>query len=390
MSMQKRILIIDFCNYEDFPMGGYLSFAKNLMESFGNNLAMVGITSHGNDPVGKWFRKNINGCEYDFFAIARYNRAKTKHLIPDRLMSFLLVKYYRKRILKIDINNIFIQRQEIILSLAGPKSRNICYCFAGLENPLNISKYRYARHIASLFERFYFKRLKFVKTILASGDDNAINEMILRSKGVVSKLSILKFPTRINTEIFKPHNKIEVRKELNLSETATILITTGRLTQLKGWKFMIDCFELFRMEVQNSFFYLIGDGEDFQKIQEYIILKRLKENIILTGGRKLNDIALFLNASDLFIMGSFKEGWSTSLSEAIACGIPSCVTNFSSAKDIIKEGLNGYVIDDRDVDNFTRGMLKAYKMQRPVYNDNVISFSVNNLKEDLLKIWNLV
>ena len=104
------------------------------------------------------------------------------------------MKYYKTRILKIDIKNIFIQRQEILLSISGSHYRNICYCFAGLENPLDISKYQYARPIANLFERYFFNRLKFVKAILASGDDNAINEMILRSNGKVSKLSIIKFP----------------------------------------------------------------------------------------------------------------------------------------------------------------------------------------------------
>lgn len=210
--MQKRILVIDFCNYKDYPIGGYLSFAKHLMESFGNDLALVGITTQDTDPIGKWFKKNINGFHYDFFAIARYDKLKTKHLIPDRLVSFLLMKYYKKRILKIDIKNIFIQRQEVLLSMVDSKFNNNCFRFAGLENPLYISKYRYARPIANLFERYFFKRLKYVKTILASGDENAINEMIIRSEGRIIRGSVIKFPTRINTDIFRTLNKLETRK----------------------------------------------------------------------------------------------------------------------------------------------------------------------------------
>lgn len=390
MDTQKRILIIDFCNYEDYPIGGYLSFAKNLMESFGNDLALVGITTQDTDPVGKWFKKDINGFYYDFFAIARYDKLKTKHLIPDRLVSFLLVKYYKKRIFKIDIKNIFIQRQEIILSLVDSKFNNSCFCFAGLENPLYISKYRNARPIANLFERYFFKRLKYVKTILASGDENAINEMIIRSEGRIIKGSVIKFPTRINTDIFKPLNKLEARKELNLSKTATIIITTGRLALIKGWKFMIDSYVLFEKEIPDSLLYFIGEGEDFKKIKDYISLNNLTEKVILAGKKKSQEIALFLNASDLFIMGSYKEGWSTSLSEAVACGIPACVTNFSSAKEIILEGINGFVIDKHNEDLFVQGMFKAMKISRPVYNDNVEAYSSDKLKVDLLNIWELI
>lgn len=390
MDTQKRILIIDFCNYEDYPIGGYLSFAKNLMESFGNDLALVGITTQDSDPVGKWFKKDINGFHYDFFAIARYDKLKTKHLIPDRLVSFLLVKYYKKRIFKIDIKNIFIQRQEIILSVVDSKFNNSCFCFAGLENPLYISKYRYARPIANLFEKYFFKRLKYVKTILASGDENAINEMIIRSEGRIIRGSVIKFPIRINSDIFKPLNKLEARKELNLSKTATIIITTGRLALIKGWKFMIDSYVLFEKEVPDSLLYFIGEGEDFKKIKDYISLNNLTEKVILAGKKKSQEIALFLNASDLFIMGSYKEGWSTSLSEAIACGVPSCVTNFSSAKEIILEGINGFVIDEHNEDLFVQGMIKAMKISRPVYNDNVKAYSTNKLKVDLLNIWELI
>ena len=88
-------------------------------------------------------------------------------------------------------------------------------------------------------------------------------------------------------------------------------------------------------------------------------------------------------------MGSYKEGWSTSLIEAIACGTPGCVTDFSSAKEIIVEGLNGYVIDDHNVDAFVEGMSKAIELTRPVYRDNVLSFSMDKLKSDMTKIWEL-
>jgi glycosyltransferase involved in cell wall biosynthesis len=390
MDPQKKILVIDFCNYEDYPIGGYLSFAKNLMESFGNDLALAGITTNDNDPIGRWFKKVINGIFYDFFAIARYDNLKTKHLIPDRLVSYLLVKYYKKKISEINIRNIFIQRQEILLAVADTATENCCYCFAGLENPLNISKYKYARNISSLFEKYFFRRLKYVNTILASGDENAINEMILRSKGMISRESVTKFPTRINTDIFKPLSKSQARRELNLSDSATIVITTGRLASMKGWKFMIDCFVLFLKEIPDSLFYLIGDGEDFEEIQDYVSQVNLTDKIILTGKKKSEEIALFLNAADLFIMGSYKEGWSTSLSEALACGIPSCVTDFSSAREIIRQGQNGFVIEKHDVELFVKAMFESLKIQRPVFNEYIKAFSSNKMKEEISRIWNLV
>jgi glycosyltransferase involved in cell wall biosynthesis len=214
--------------------------------------------------------------------------------------------------------------------------------------------------------------------------------MVQRSKGKISKNRVVKFPTRINTDIFKQSDMHQSRKVLNLSLTKTIICTTGRLSALKGWKFMIDSFKLFESKLPESHFIIIGEGEDFYKIQDYISSNNLTEKITLTGSKKPKDIALFLNASDLFIMGSYKEGWSTSLVEAVACGVPSCVTNFSSAKDIIINGRNGYVIDKHDPVEFVEGMFNSLKIPIPVYQSSQMEYGAKRLKDEILKIWNLV
>lgn len=389
MAFSNRILIIDFCDYEDYPIGGYLTFAKNMMISFGSSLALVGITTDISDPIGKWFRKNINGINYDFFAYKYYSKLTTKHTIPDRLVSFFYIKMYKKKILGINIPNIFIQRQEILIAVKPFEKANICFCLAGLENPLKISKYWYSYIFADYFEKLFFKYLLNVNVILASGNKKSIEEMILRSNGLIKNGSVTQFPSRINTDIFKPLIKSEARSKLGIPDVPSI-VTTGRLGWAKGWKFMIDCFCLFETFKPGSLFYFIGEGEDFEEIKDYIDLKGKAGKIILAGKKNADEVALFLNAADLFIMGSFKEGWSTSLIEAIACGTPACVTNFSSAKEIIIEGKNGYVIDEHNSDIFVKGMLRALELKKPVFNENVKAYSTIKLKGDLLETWNLV
>jgi glycosyltransferase involved in cell wall biosynthesis len=386
----EKILIIDFCNYEDYQIGGHLSFAKNLISAFGNDLTLIGITTERNEPVGKWFKKNINGIIFDYFALARYNKLKTKHFVPDRLACYLLLRYYKKKILKKSFKNVFVQRQEILPAIKNFKYQNICYLFPGLESPLKISKYWYAKYIASQFDKTFFSCLKTVNLILANGDRQAIAEMETRSKGVILRNVVKTFPIRIDTNIFKPVVRSEARRKVNIPEAEIIILTTGRLGWFKGWQFMIDCFIQFEKKLPGSLFYIVGDGEDLQKIQEYLSQKNISDKVILTGGKNPEQISLMLNAADLFIMGSYKEGWSTALSEAIACGVPACVTNFSSAKEIIREEENGYVIMEHDKDLFVEGMLKSINIKRPVYNEHVKVFSTSRLKEDFTSIWKLI
>jgi glycosyltransferase involved in cell wall biosynthesis len=389
MDKSKRIIIIDYCNYEDYPIGGYLTFEQNMMISFGDSLALVGITTDREDPIGSWFKKSINGIVYDFFAYAFYSKSITKHLIPDRLASYYYTKYYRKQILELPVSNIFIQRPEILIGIKDYGYNSVCYCFAGLENPLSISKYWYAKFIAETFEKVFFRHLKNADQILASGDETAIQGMITRSKGIINRKEVVQFPSRINTAVYKPIDKDVARRTLNLTPATSIVVTSGRLGWLKGWKFMIDCFYKYENLKPGSVFYFIGEGEDKENIIEYIKKLGLEGKVILAGKQNQYGVANYLNAADLFIMGSYKEGWSTALIEAIACGTPACVTNFSAAKEIVRDGINGCVIDEHDIDQFTKGMISASGMLKPVNNENVLAYSVDKLKADMLLNWEL-
>jgi len=383
----KKILVIDYCNYADYQIGGHLTFAKNLLFAFGNQLSLIGITTDENDPVGKWTIKNINGTNYDFFALARYSVSKTKYIIPDRIMCYLLLRVYRSRILEKKFNNVFVQRPEILPAIKKYEYKNICYRFPGVENPLKISKYWYGEYFVKLFDRLLFSSFKNVNLVLVSADDKAIQGLIARSNGKILLQSIFKFPTRIDSDIFRPGNKIESREKLSVPVNSVIISTIGRLTWLKGWKFIIDAFRLFNNNVPDSILFFIGEGEDVEKINEYIGMNGMAQNVILSGKKLPSEISLYLNASDLFIMGSYMEGWPTSLVEAVACGIPCCVTDFGAATEIIHEGVNGFVEKERNLENFVTLMHKASKLE--IKDINVSRYSISNLKDDILSRWEI-
>lgn len=381
----KKILLIDFCNYQDYQIGGHLTFAKHLISGFGDQISLIGITTSKHVPVGRWIKHRIGDTEYDYFALARYDKGKTKHLIPDRIACWFLIRFYRRKILQRKFINVFIQRPEIIIAIKDFGFRNICYRFPGTENALATSKYKMAKYFTGLFDNLFFNGLKHVSVILASADEEAISGMISRSKGLISRDRVIKFSTRIDTGIYKPVDKMFARESLGLPQGRLIITTVGRLSWLKGWKLMLDSFKILLTTFPEADFYFIGDGEDKDYISEYVATSGLEGKVHITGMKDPSEISLFLNASDLFVMGSFKEGWSTSLMEAVACRIPVCVTNFSSAGDMVSDGINGYVVKNRDPLDFSDNMLKAIKMK---YKHSDIShFSIYAMKDDLMKYW---
>lgn len=387
-----KILLIEVCNYDDYPIGGYLSFAKQMLSAFGSELSLVGLTTD-NTPVGCWVKKKINGIEYDFFSVRRVNITSKKTLIPVRLKSFFAVIKYRKKIFETNFRNVFIQTPEVLFALAGYNNLNLCTRIPGVENPLSVSRYWYSKYFASIFDYFFFRSLTKSNLILASADKNAINKFLLRGKSILPTDKIRQFPTRIDTSIFKPESKLNCRFELGLDPSIKIIATTGRLSELKGWKFMIDSFQIFNKKYSNSLFIFIGDGEDRLKVENYIENKDLSKNVVITGRLNHHKLALYLNSADVYIMGSFVEGWATSLVEAIACAKPVVCTKFSSADELVVNGFNGFIIDNRDEMYFSDSIISALSLS----NENLLSqsklmsnYSTLNLKQDILDNWNII
>jgi glycosyltransferase involved in cell wall biosynthesis len=386
----KKILLIEICNYEDYPIGGYLSFAKQMIASFDEQLYLVGMSTD-ELKIGEWTKKVINQVEYNYFSVRKVKKKSSKPLIPGRLKTFYYVWKYRDKIMEIGIKNIFIQTPEVLLSIGNIERLNVCCRIPGTENSLEISRYWYAKYFASIFDYFFFKKLKKVKIILATANLQSIDAFCKRSKGIIIREKIKEFPTMFNPKIFFPFGIKEARRKINLAIDDCIIVTTGRLSVLKGWQFMIDAFNIFNKIHPNSRFYFLGDGEEKNNILKYLQINEIK-NVFITGRLSQEDLSFYLNSANIYIMGSYFEGWSTSLVEAIACGKPVVTTNFSSAKELIENDVNGYVIENRDVDKFAESMSKAFVIpQKILYEkaENIKKYSIANLKNNILDLWEL-
>lgn len=389
--LRNKILFIEICNYEDFPIGGYLSFAKQMVTSFGSQLVLVGLSTD-ETPVGQWGKKEINGTLFDFFAVRKASKDNKRTIIPARLKSYVAVKKYKKEILSKNIDNVFIQTPEVLFALKKCGIKNICARIPGVENPMSISRYWYGKYFAKLYDLLFYKTVNKSSIILASADKTAIHNFILRGKGVLSENRVIQFPTRVNTDIFYPQDKNKIREQLDINKELFIITTSGRLSTLKGWLFLINCFVEFSIRYPNSRMYFLGDGEDRPAIEETIRQKKLTSQIILAGRVSHEKLSKYINASDLFVMGSYIEGWSTALVEAISCARPVVCTNFSSAKELIENKVNGFVVEKHDINLFTKAMFESLNLNKEDLMSKSIEmeqYSSKGLKESILRHWKL-
>ncbi|WP_111682648.1 glycosyltransferase [Winogradskyella tangerina] len=121
-------------------------------------------------------------------------------------------------------------------------------------------------------------------------------------------------------------------------------ITVGRLTEVKGHLRLLDILSKFKKPFTYT---IIGDGQlkdkIFQRAEELGIINQIK-HIPFTN--KVND---YLAEHDVFLQGSYVEGFPNALLESCVVGTP--VLAFEApggTKEIVENSVNGYMVKTED------------------------------------------
>ena len=133
-------------------------------------------------------------------------------------------------------------------------------------------------------------------------------------------------------------------KKLNNSKKDNIICTIGRLTEHKGQIHIINAMKEVIKEYPEYKLLIIGRGEKYNELNDYIKDNKLNKNIKLLGFK--NNIDYYLNKSKIFVLTSYYEGFSNSILEAMTLGIPVIATDSPGGNKEILDNKYGILIPD--------------------------------------------
>jgi glycosyltransferase involved in cell wall biosynthesis len=250
-------------------------------------------------------------------------------------------------------------------------------------------RYRWGKLIAPHFDKILFRALKKTNVILACADQLAIEQLVKRSQGVLNREEIIQFPTRVDIDLFRPFDKQLAKNMIGVTEDIPLIISCGRINRVKGWRLLVEGFRYFLHQGNKGKLIFVGDGEDRSRLEGLIREYDLEKAILISGFKPPKIVSYYLNAADLVIFGSHREGWSIAMIEALACGKPIVSTVVSGTRKLIHDGVNGCIVAKKDPVQFAQAINKALQLPDPARVSVKIAkrYSLRTLKDDLGTVW---
>jgi glycosyltransferase involved in cell wall biosynthesis len=153
-------------------------------------------------------------------------------------------------------------------------------------------------------------------------------------------------PNPVNKFIYN-NNPLDIKKFFPHSNQGDKLILgIGRFTPVKAFKDLISVFNLVHKKYTDARLAILGDGQEYGECNQLIQSLSLDDYVSLPG--RIEDMNPWYHSADIFVTTTFFEGFPNALAESLAAGLPAVAFEAPSIPALIKDGVNGYIVKERN------------------------------------------
>jgi len=199
----------------------------------------------------------------------------------------------------------------------------------------------------------YFFRKHMIASALKKADkviavSNELKNKITAMGVTQEKIAVL--PNGVDSNLFRPMDKIECRKKLGLPVDNKIVLYVGNFVQVKGVDVLVEAFARLRVSALSrsrvdALLLLVGDGPLEKTLRDKVKSLSIEENVIFAPRTTHDAIRFYMNAADVFCLASRNEGCPNVLLEALACSTPVVASRVGGIPEIITSDELGILVD---------------------------------------------
>ena len=177
-------------------------------------------------------------------------------------------------------------------------------------------------------------------------DFNNAKEKFESSKTKIKKISGI----GVDINRFYPAEDKDALKKANGYDGKFLLTYAAEFIPRKNHRFFVEATKELVKKCPNVKILFAGKGVLAEKIKKYAQQLGVAEYIEFLGFcTHMPDV---LRMSDILISASIEEGFGINIVEGMACGLPAVVSIVRGHKEMVANGLNGYLIDIKNIYEF--------------------------------------
>ena len=141
-------------------------------------------------------------------------------------------------------------------------------------------------------------------------------------------------------------------------DTVFRIIFCGVIALRKGVQYLLQAFDELRLP--RAELWLIGS---LDQTMSPVLDKYRRENIILKGSVPQARLPGLYSQGSVFCLPSIEDGFGMVIPQAMACALPAICSVNTGAPDLIRDGVDGFIIPIRDVGRLKEKILFMYENQ---------------------------
>lgn len=165
------------------------------------------------------------------------------------------------------------------------------------------------------------------------------------------------------------YNTIEAKKiiekslvvvdDIKFSDDKINLVSVGKLIKVKGYDRLIEVVNKLIKEKYKIKLYLLGVGEEKGALEKKILEYKLEDSVIFCGFK--DNPYKYVKNADIYVCSSYREGFSTAVTEALIVGTPVVSTNCSGAKELLGYNNEYGIVTNNDEESLYLGIKEMIK-----------------------------